>query len=204
MVLLPLKKRKKKKDKGLLAVVEPMRTIYLIRRKRQRTLIKQPRAKRSTESRRWLQGRGLNQRAHEEGRRTILTSAWLHREMCHQCTMELSSSVGSCREWRDAGSNGFLQKQFVAQQMAQIQKSPSPLLTLQSSKTSQLGFYWHFRRCIPLITLAGRAEPVGTEQLKGRSVWKHVRPLILIGTDGLLSCWGKKKKKKKPKDCGHF
>ena len=117
-------------------------------------------------------------------------------KMCHQCTMELSSSVGSCREWRDAGSNGFLQKQFVAQQMAQIQKSPSPLLTLQSSKTSQLGFYWHFRRCIPLITLAGRAEPVGTEQLKGRSVWKHVRPLILIGTDGLLSCWGKKKKKK--------
>lgn len=42
----------------------------------------------------------------------------------------------------------------------------------------------------------GRFVPASRKQLKGRRVWKHVRPLILMGGDGLLSCWRKKKKTK--------
>lgn len=51
--------------------------------------------------------------------------------------------------------------------------------------------------CVLFRSWQGRLQTT-EERRKGRSVWKHVRPLILIGADGLLSCW------RKPKDCGYF
>lgn len=61
-----------------------------------------------------------------------------------------------------------------------------PLDSAGSSSISRAPFMPFF----PSICLhTGRAEPVGREQSKGSRVWKHVRPLILIGADGPLSCW---------------
>lgn len=44
-----------------------------------------------------------------------------------------------------------------------------------------------------LVLLASKSWAWCTERLKGGSVWKHIRTLILIGADSLLSCRKKTK-----------
>ena len=104
--------KKKKKMKGSLLLWKPERTICLKKnqKKRQRRRKKQwwrrwaRSLKRNCSSHlwweRWLQGGGLNQWANEERRQrgTILSSAWLCGEKCHQRTTELSGSLESCRD----------------------------------------------------------------------------------------------------------
>lgn len=154
-----------------------------------------------------MQGRGLNQRANE-GREWSGGSPALWRDVSpvHHGAQR---PCGGAAEGRDAASNSFLHNSLLHCKWDELKKSCAPthmtpqptilpkvpawlLLAFQpldsagSSSISSAPFIPFF----PSICLhAGRAEPVGREQSKGSRVWKHVRPLILIGADGPLSCW---------------